>query len=41
MRGGVTVEAASVMDIAPTVLRLMGGPVPEAMEGRVLDEALA
>ena len=29
------------VDLAPTVLRLLGLPVPEHMEGRVLTEALA
>ena len=29
------------VDLAPTVLRLLGIPVPDHMEGRVLDEALA
>ncbi|MGD8239891.1 MAG: hypothetical protein PVH68_15145, partial [Armatimonadota bacterium] len=30
----------SVMDIAPTALYLMGLPIPEDMEGRLLEEAL-
>jgi len=30
--------AGSVMDIAPTVLRLLGQPVPDYMDGRVLTE---
>ena len=28
------------VDIAPTVLRLLGLPIPDDMDGRVLDEAL-
>jgi predicted AlkP superfamily phosphohydrolase/phosphomutase len=32
---------ASLMDIAPTVLHLLGCPVPEHMDGRVLSERLA
>ncbi|MFP4323790.1 MAG: alkaline phosphatase family protein [Anaerolineales bacterium] len=35
-----TLESASLMDIAPTVLHLLGQPVPEDMDGRVLTEAL-
>jgi predicted AlkP superfamily phosphohydrolase/phosphomutase len=31
---------AHIMDIAPTVLKLMGQPVPAYMDGRVLTEAL-
>jgi predicted AlkP superfamily phosphohydrolase/phosphomutase len=31
---------ASIEDVAPTVLYLMGEPVPESLEGRVLVEAL-
>ena len=37
--GGGTGDA-SVLDIAPTVLALMGLPVPETMDGRVLIQAL-
>ncbi len=33
-------DEASLMDIAPTVLHLMGQPVPEDMDGRVLLAAL-
>ena len=29
------------VDLAPTLLKVMGLPIPAAMEGRVLDEALA
>jgi predicted AlkP superfamily phosphohydrolase/phosphomutase len=38
IRRGSTVEGASVLDVAPTVLYLMGLPVARDMEGRVLTE---
>jgi predicted AlkP superfamily phosphohydrolase/phosphomutase len=38
-RQGVTLTDASVYDIAPTVLYLLGLPVGEDMQGRVLKEA--
>jgi predicted AlkP superfamily phosphohydrolase/phosphomutase len=41
IRPGATVENASLYDLAPTILRLMGEAVPEHMDGRVLDEAIA
>jgi predicted AlkP superfamily phosphohydrolase/phosphomutase len=37
---GQTVEGARIVDLAPTILHLMGLPVPEDMDGRVLTEAL-
>ena len=38
---GLQVDAPSGnVDLAPTVLRLLGIPVGEGMEGRVLEEAL-
>jgi predicted AlkP superfamily phosphohydrolase/phosphomutase len=40
IRKGATVEGASVLDVAPTVLYLMGLPVARDMEGRVLNEIL-
>jgi arylsulfatase A-like enzyme len=36
VRAGVVLEAASVLDVAPTVLHLMGLPVARDMDGRVL-----
>lgn len=39
-RPGARPEAASLLDIAPTVLHLLGVPVPDDMDGRVLSELL-
>jgi len=41
IRGGATVEGASIQDIAPTVLHTMGLPVPTDMDGKVLARAFA
>jgi len=38
---GFRLGPASIMDIAPTALHLLGEPVPEHMDGKVLVEALA
>jgi predicted AlkP superfamily phosphohydrolase/phosphomutase len=38
-RKGLNLSGASVYDIAPTVLYLLGLPVPEDMPGRVLEKA--
>ena len=40
IRPGVQLKAAHITDIAPTVLHLMGLPVPEPMDGRPLLEIL-
>jgi hypothetical protein len=40
VRAGVAVERASVLDIAPTILYLMGLPVARDMDGRVFTEIL-
>lgn len=40
IRAGATLNAASVLDIAPTILYLMGLPVARDMEGRVLTEMI-
>lgn len=37
---GAAPQSASLLDIAPTILHLMGVPVPEDMDGRVLTELL-
>ncbi len=39
--GGRTVRGAGVLDIAPTVLHLLGQPIARDMDGRVLTELLA
>jgi len=40
IRPAVTLGGASVLDVAPTLLYLLGLPVPRDMEGRVLTEML-
>jgi predicted AlkP superfamily phosphohydrolase/phosphomutase len=40
VRAGATVSGASVLDVTPTILYLMGLPVARDMEGRVLTEML-
>ncbi|MCD6291348.1 MAG: alkaline phosphatase family protein [Anaerolineae bacterium] len=40
VRSGAHIQGARLMDLAPTILHLMDVPIPEQMEGRVLDEAL-
>lgn len=45
MRGGgikksATLQDASIMDLAPTILYLLGLPIPTDMDGRVLEEVL-
>ncbi len=39
IRKGACVEECSNLDIAPTILHLMGIPIPAHMKGRVLEEA--
>ncbi len=41
IRSGVALPEASILDLAPTLLHLLGEPVPRVMDGRVLTEALA
>jgi predicted AlkP superfamily phosphohydrolase/phosphomutase len=36
IKHGKTVEGASILDIAPTILYLMGHPIPSDMDGKVL-----
>ena len=38
---GQQIEGAAIQDIAPTVLHIMGLPVPTDMDGRVLEDAFA
>jgi hypothetical protein len=35
---GKEIQGARLIDMAPTILYLMGQPVPEDMDGRVLEE---
>jgi predicted AlkP superfamily phosphohydrolase/phosphomutase len=39
VRAGTRIENARLLDLAPTILRLMDVPIPDHMEGRVLAEA--
>jgi len=41
IRPGTTIEGASLVDLAPTILHLMGEAVPQHMDGRVLAEVIA
>jgi predicted AlkP superfamily phosphohydrolase/phosphomutase len=41
IRSGASVEDARIMDLAPTILHLMGLAVPDDMDGRVLTSALS
>jgi predicted AlkP superfamily phosphohydrolase/phosphomutase len=38
VRPGIEIEGASLVDLAPSILHLMSVPVPEHIDGRVLDE---
>ncbi len=40
VRSGAAFEHARIIDVAPTVLYLMGLPIPDDMDGRVLTDAL-
>ena len=40
VRAGYALQCARIEDVAPTVMHLLGEPVPEYMDGRVLSEAL-
>lgn len=40
VRAGLEMPEASILDLAPTILHLLGEPVPPIMDGRVLTEAL-
>ena len=35
---GVELPEANILDLAPTIMHLLGEPVPRVMDGRVLDE---
>ena len=38
VRRGIPVEKAHIIDLAPTILAYLGVPIPEDMDGRVLEE---
>src|SRR5205085_4673898 len=38
IRAGATLEGACMTDLAPTILHLLGVPVPDDMDGHVLEE---
>jgi predicted AlkP superfamily phosphohydrolase/phosphomutase len=40
IRAGATVAGARILDLAPTLLHLLGLPVPDDMDGRVLEDIL-
>lgn len=40
VKPGATTDAARIVDVAPTILALLGQGVPEDMDGRVLEEAV-
>jgi arylsulfatase A-like enzyme len=40
VRAGVEIQNAALVDLAPTILHLMGEEVPAHMDGRVLTEVL-
>lgn len=37
IQAGVEIEGASLIDLAPTILHMMSVPIPEEMDGRVLE----
>ncbi len=39
LRRGAGIDGARILDVAPTVLHLLGLPVPTSMEGQVLADA--
>jgi arylsulfatase A-like enzyme len=40
IRVGANADACTTLDLAPTLLTILGIPVPSHMKGRVLDELL-
>ncbi|MFQ6067363.1 MAG: alkaline phosphatase family protein [bacterium] len=38
IKNGQTIEAISILDLAPTILHMMGLPIPQDMDGKVLTE---
>ena len=41
VQGGARIENARIVDVMPTMLHLLGVPLPEGLDGHVLTEALA
>jgi arylsulfatase A-like enzyme len=41
VRPGHRIDTARIIDLAPTILHLLGVPVPDDMDGRVLQEVLS
>ena len=41
IRSGGAIKGARIMDLAPTILHLLGLPVPDDMDGRVLESAIS
>ncbi len=39
VKPGLELDSANIMDLTPTILHLMGQPVPQDLDGRVLTEA--
>ncbi|MFQ5645620.1 MAG: alkaline phosphatase family protein [bacterium] len=37
-KSGLTLSDTSIMDLYPTIMKIMGGPLPHDLDGRVLDE---
>jgi predicted AlkP superfamily phosphohydrolase/phosphomutase len=37
---GQKVQGLEIQDIAPTILKILGVPIPEDMEGKVIQEAI-
>ncbi|HNS40003.1 MAG TPA: hypothetical protein PKJ56_07115, partial [Promineifilum sp.] len=40
-KSGIELPEENILDLAPTIMHLLGEPVPSIMDGRVLTEALA
>mgnify|MGYP000618979657 CR=1 FL=1 len=41
IRKGIEIQAANIVDLAPTILYLKGNKIPEDMDGRVLKEIIS
>jgi hypothetical protein len=41
IKQGVALQANNILDLAPTIMHLLGQPVPEVMDGRVVLEIFA